>query len=248
MVNFFLALFALLAWSDGRAQESSLVLNPKLDSADLAMGSGDLSALDSMLVQEKSNLSKMEMLKAYVARAHGDISNSDKHAARCADIAKRSLQNDYNINFKCKSLLAGNAVIRGDYPKWSALIHSATSDVEEFVQKTVLEEAPGQYTNDVEILAPAAVSVPRIESKSPRFSINKSEARIQRIFRSANPLEESEPFRVKAEINDIITDFAFDTGGSATVIGGTTAHTLGLSPKKNSGHIVDSPQFSASQN
>ncbi|MCC4587127.1 retropepsin-like domain-containing protein [Xanthomonas sp. NCPPB 1067] len=238
MVKFFIALFALLAWSDGWAQESSLVLNPTLDSADLAMRSGDLSALDFMLVKETSSLSRMEMLKAYVARVRGDISNSDIHAARCADIARRSLQNDYNINFKCKSLLAGNAVIRGDYPKWSTLIHSATSDVEEFVRKTVLYEAPGQYTKDVEILAPAAVSVPRIESKSPRFSIDKSEARIERIFRSENPLEESEPFRVKAEINDITADFAFDTGGSATVIGGKTAHALKLSPKKNSGHIL----------
>ncbi|MFC7521439.1 retropepsin-like aspartic protease [Xanthomonas populi] len=185
-----------------------------------------------MLVKETSNPSKMEMLKAYIARVRGDISNSDKHATRCADTAKRSLGNDYNINFKCKSLLAGNAVIRGDYPKWSAMIHSATSDVEELVRKTMLDEAPGQYNNDVEVLAPAAVSVPQIESKSPRFSINGSETRIQRIFRSGDPLKRSEPFRVKAEVNDISAEFAFDTGGPATVIGGKTAHALGLSPEK----------------
>lgn len=250
MVKFLFVLITLLAWSEGWAQEGALVLNPKLDSADQAMRSGDISTLNSMLAAEPTNSAKNEMLRAYISRVRGDFDNSDEHAIRCAEIAKSSLPGDYDINYKCKSLLAGNALLRGDYPKWSSLVHSATNDVEKLVRKTVLAEAPGQYTKDVEILAPAATSVPRIGSKSPTFAIDDTNTVLKRVFLTrgaGNDTPRSEPFRVNAELNGVPAVFAFDTGGSATVIGGKTALALGLSPNGNSGHISYDLTFESRQ-
>jgi predicted aspartyl protease len=237
MLKVVIASAALLAWSVGWAQETSLVLNPQLDYADAALRSGSIEQLDSLLLHEKNNPARIEMLKAYLARVQGDATSSDAHAIRCAAIAKKSLRNDYNINYKCKSLLAGNALIKGDYPKWSRLIHSATDDIEDFVRKTVQEDAPGQYTTDVDVLAPAAVSIQPIEGKSPQFSFNGSDLTIGRQLRGKDPRNLSEPFRISAQIDGLFADFAFDTGGSATVIGGRTADALGLKPQGNRGHL-----------
>ncbi|UNW12048.1 hypothetical protein MP631_18505 [Xanthomonas phaseoli pv. phaseoli] len=219
---------ASFCWS----QESSVVLNPKLDSADAALMSGNTSALDSMLSAKPGNEAYVELLEAYKARISSDTQGSNTHAKRCADLAKKSLDASYDINFRCKSLLAGNALIDGDYPHFSRLVHSATSDVEPFVRQSVAALVPSQYTSDVRVLAPPAVSVPIIRDKSPRFSTAPGTHVNPRIFKRSEAPENAaamrvEPFRVNARVNGTDATFAFDTGGSATVIGEPLLAPLG---------------------
>lgn len=221
------------------AQEPSVVFHPDKDSADAAMALGDSEQL-SALLDVASNPVRRELVAAYKARTDLRFEDSNKHADRCSRLALEDLRTYYDNNVRCRALRAGNALVDGDYSKWSTLLHAALDDADEHIRGMIHREAPGAYADNVKIFLPGTVSLPELAGSAPSFSRPAAGTYVKRV--AAQQTEGlspfiREPFFAEVEVNGQRALFAIDTGASATVIGGKTARALGLDQGGSEGRV-----------
>lgn len=232
---------ALLLPQTIAAQEPSVVLNPDKDAADVAMALGDSGQLGALL-DNASDPVRIELVAGYKARAELRIEDSNRHAERCSQLALVDLTRHYMSNVRCRALRAGNALVEGDYSKWSRLLHTALDDVDDHVRGLIHRELPGKYTDNVKLFFPGTVSLPEMAGSLPTFSRPGKGTYVQRVAsqQAVSGSDDSlirEPFFVEAEVNGVRARFVVDTGAAATVIGGKTARALGLDKNNSKGQV-----------
>lgn len=215
------------------AQESSVVLNPVTDGADIAMALGNSDEIRAMR-QGVSDPVIIELLDAYAARVELRIPDSNNHSERCAELARTDLPKYYMSNVRCRALRAGNELIDGDYHQWSRRLLSALDDVADFARREIKRGLPGKYIDDVKVYYPGTASLREISGPRPAFSKAGIGTTVDRVPIAKAPIPG--PYWVEAKINDMPALFVLDTGGSATVIGGRTARKLGLNHEDLEGH------------
>gem|GEM_PF-5130771 len=209
------------------AQESSAVLNPIKDNADIAMALGDSAQL-GVLRSSASDPVIKELLDGYKARTELRINDSNFHADRCAQLARADLPKYYMSNVRCRALRAGNDLVNGEYSQWSRRLLGTLDDVVDFAREEIRRELPGKYADGVKLYYPGTESLSTIPGSGSTFSRAKEGTSVQRV-----PVDKAPnrgPFWVKAKVNGVPDLFALDTGASATVIGRSTARKLALTP------------------
>lgn len=226
-----LALASFLLAGVAIAQETHITMTPPERPAETAMGLGDLATLDRLLGEAGTPI-EQALLRAYKARTQSDLLAADAHAAQCSKLARADIPRFYESEAKCRSIIAGNAFIRGDLAQWTRLVGSALEAVEGQARSEAHYHFPGKFTANARVGLPGLWSLPKHMGRSPTFQRVGSSSKLDRVpFQDQGRTEEGVPrgpFSVRASADGQTADFIVDTGASTSLIGGALAARLGV--------------------
>lgn len=223
------------------AQEPIITMTPPEGEAERALATADTAALERLAIDAREPADQA-LLAAYAARVRGDLTASDAQALLCSDLARRDIPRLYEREAKCRSLFAGNALIRGDAVEWVRRVRSALTAIEDHAREEAHSAFPGKFIANARVGLPGLWSLPTLANVTPVYRMGAGSKTLERVPYQAEGRNEAGvprgPYSVRATANGVEADFVFDTGATISLVGGTLAARLGLDQDDGGSGVV----------